>query len=338
MKQWCLIIFVLVLLLMPLAGVSAQESQFVGDIAPFGIVPCGDAGEPPCDACQLAALAQDIINFGVYFVVIVATLVIVWAGFLYISAQGDPGKIETAHKVFQTVIIGLIIVLAAWLFINLLLQSFASRDLVGGQEPSLENILPWAPVQCEAARRQAEAERVAPSSNDLQAVDPSGGQVAPVLDFTAGEVESEIGRLLGDSCFTSTGCSIEVGESDTLVGTMVPQSALGSDEIFAIQTTSLGVDELRDAAQSSCNTAGGFFGESGSRFVCTTEAPSHSSQTETSSQVRYCYQARPLGTSGTVERCFSAQAAEDAVQLCNASRDSSSQLYAPGFTTACAPQ
>ena len=133
-----MILLVLVFLFTPLVGVFAQGQQFPGDVDPVisgstnppGIVPCGDvaSGEQRCNACHLVALAQDIINFGVYLVVFVATLAIVWAGFLYITAGGNPGKVEAAHKIFATVITGLIIVLGAWLLVDLLLGTFLNDD------------------------------------------------------------------------------------------------------------------------------------------------------------------------------------------------------------------
>ena len=137
-RKYLILLFVLLILFIPASFVDAQ-GQFPGDTDPSGIVPCGDPGEPSCGACDLVALTQGVINFGVYFSIFVATLAIVWAGFLYVTAQGDPGKVSDAHKIFRTVIIGLIIILAAWLIVDLLMKTFLVQDAFYG---------PWNEILC----------------------------------------------------------------------------------------------------------------------------------------------------------------------------------------------
>jgi len=118
-----------VVLLTPLfhiAQVNAQ--QFPGDTAPDGIVSCGDYGEPTCGACDLGQLAQDALNFAVYFTVFVATLMFVYAGFLYITAGGDSSKISQATGIFGKVLIGFIIVLIAWLVVDTIMGALFNSD------------------------------------------------------------------------------------------------------------------------------------------------------------------------------------------------------------------
>lgn len=166
-----ILLLVLIFVFVPLGGASVYaQGQFPGDEGPSGIVPCEDN----CNACDLVALSQDIINFLVYLSIFAATIAIVWAGFLYVKAQGSPGEIQKAHKIFGTVIVGLIIVLAAWLFVNLLVTTFVNPKLVGGGQPTLENILPWNQIECKrieankAAQQEARLLVVSPSETDGQ--------------------------------------------------------------------------------------------------------------------------------------------------------------------------
>ena len=112
-------------LVMPTTLTQAQ-SQFIGDTLPGGIVPCGDPTDTSslCGLCDLVALAQESLNFAVYFTVFVATLLFVYAGFLYITAAGDSGQISTATKIFGKVVAGLVIVLVAWLVVDTILKTF----------------------------------------------------------------------------------------------------------------------------------------------------------------------------------------------------------------------
>lgn len=95
----------------------AQGIDFTGDTG--GVVPCEGIN---CDACHLVELTQNIINFAVYLTIFVATLMFVWAGFLYITAGGDSSKIKSAHDVFWKVLVGMVIVLAAWLIVDAIMK------------------------------------------------------------------------------------------------------------------------------------------------------------------------------------------------------------------------
>ena len=89
-----------------------------------GLVPCGDEGEPACTLCDLFVLLKRIIDFliapGTGIVFIVATLILVVGGVMYVTSSGEPEKIATATKTMTNAVLGLIIIFAAWLFISLL--------------------------------------------------------------------------------------------------------------------------------------------------------------------------------------------------------------------------
>ncbi len=101
----------------------------VGD----GIVPCKDSS---CSICDLVELAQNIINFLVMAAASIATALFVYAGILYIFAGGDKEKISKAHSIFFNVVVGFVIVLAAWLIVDLVMtvlldQSFSWHSMPG---------------------------------------------------------------------------------------------------------------------------------------------------------------------------------------------------------------
>lgn len=185
-QKWLVLVFLVLILFIPASFADAQ--QFPGDTGPSGIVPCGDAGEPKCGACQLVALAQDGINFGVYFSVFVATLMIVFAGFKYVTAGGDSGKISDAHKIFRTVIVGLIIILAAWLIVDLLMKTFLN-----------EKLGPWNTILCEGSGSGGPSvlsPRV--PIDDLTVVSSSPGEFISSYKFDRVELVTQRGYLLVD--------------------------------------------------------------------------------------------------------------------------------------------
>ena len=141
-----IIAFIALAVFAPFGSVSAQTPSFEGPIVPCGTEESGSTdlyqGEKlTCGACELLALSQNIINFIVFLATVAAVLMFVYAGFIYITAAGDTGKIKQAHGIFSAVIVGFIIVLAAWLFIDLLMKSFLNVDKFG----------PWNEILCKGS-------------------------------------------------------------------------------------------------------------------------------------------------------------------------------------------
>ena len=92
------------------------------------IVPSSCNGSGGCQSiCDLAELAQNVLNDGIYFAVFMSAILFAWAGLRHMSAGGDMGQIKQANEVFSSVFIGLIIILAAWLIVDTLMRTIAGQ-------------------------------------------------------------------------------------------------------------------------------------------------------------------------------------------------------------------
>ena len=96
-------------------GLSAQE----------GIVPCTGTD---CDFCSLIQLADNIIDYLIGLLAVLAAIMFAWAGFLMITAAGDTGKISRAKEIFTNVMIGVIITLAAWLIVDTVMKLLVNEE------------------------------------------------------------------------------------------------------------------------------------------------------------------------------------------------------------------
>ena len=128
----------LLVILFAMVPLIASAAGFFGPLAPD----CGtvNGADNLCGFCDFATLAQNIIDFIIAFSIIVATFMIVYAGFLYISASSNPGQVGKAHRVFYITIIGLVIVLASWLIVNIVMITFLNGSIIqdlGGSWGSL---------------------------------------------------------------------------------------------------------------------------------------------------------------------------------------------------------
>lgn len=84
-----------------------------------------------CGFADLFALANALLGWAIVGTTSAATIMFVYAGFLYVTAQGDPNQIKRAHNVFKIVAIGFVIVLAAFLLIKELLTKLGLSNGLG---------------------------------------------------------------------------------------------------------------------------------------------------------------------------------------------------------------
>lgn len=95
-----------------------------------GLIPCGGAGEPLCTFNFFIQLIRNVINFLLVSIAIpLAMILFAYAGWLYMSAGGDPGKISQGHQIFRNVVVGLVLALAAWLIVNTIANALLDRPL-----------------------------------------------------------------------------------------------------------------------------------------------------------------------------------------------------------------
>ncbi|KKR20471.1 MAG: hypothetical protein UT48_C0017G0013 [Parcubacteria group bacterium GW2011_GWE2_39_37] len=68
-------------------------------------------------------IAASIINVALGFLGIIAVVLILIAGFQWMTAGGDTGKVDSAKKTLGAALIGLVIILAAWGIANYVLKN-----------------------------------------------------------------------------------------------------------------------------------------------------------------------------------------------------------------------
>lgn len=79
--------------------------------------------DPAHKSDDLISDTNKIINVVLGVLGVVAVAVVIYGGFLFLTAQGDPGKIKKGKDSITWGIIGLIIALLSWSIINFVLSS-----------------------------------------------------------------------------------------------------------------------------------------------------------------------------------------------------------------------
>ncbi|MDP2649060.1 MAG: hypothetical protein Q8P19_04160 [bacterium] len=97
------------------------------------IVPEGCRGPGGCQSvCDIATLANNVLTDAIYIAVFLSAILFAFAGLKMLVSVANPGERSRAKQTFSNVAIGLVIILASWLVIEVIM-----RTLVGG------SVLPW---------------------------------------------------------------------------------------------------------------------------------------------------------------------------------------------------
>ena len=86
----------------------------------------GATNDPAHKSDDLISDTNKIINVVLGVLGVVAVAVVIYGGFLFLTAQGDPGKIKKGKDSITWGIIGLIIALLSWSIINFVLSTTMS--------------------------------------------------------------------------------------------------------------------------------------------------------------------------------------------------------------------
>ena len=107
-----ILIILLFLLLSPLV-VAADDD---------GLLPCGPGTGEACNICHLFELIDNILEFVMFkFVPVLAGLMLVIGGiWFYFSGASEENK-RRAKAILTSVVIGIVLVLAAWIIVNTIL-------------------------------------------------------------------------------------------------------------------------------------------------------------------------------------------------------------------------
>ena len=77
-------------------------------------VAAGAGFNPSTDDTTISSIAGTIVNSALGFLGIIFLGLILYAGFLWMTAQGESDKVEQAKKIIKNCVIGLILIICAW--------------------------------------------------------------------------------------------------------------------------------------------------------------------------------------------------------------------------------
>lgn len=110
------LLFFLLILFQPIYAVYAQI-----DTSPLDIFPGPDDG--------LDVFVVGILNFIIGAASLVCVVMIVYSGYMYMTAGGDEQKVKTAQKTLTSSLIGLVISIVALVLVRFVLATFLDKPI-----------------------------------------------------------------------------------------------------------------------------------------------------------------------------------------------------------------
>ena len=89
---------------------------------------CDPISNVPCDFRSLISLANTIIKFFIILGSSVFAIMFSYAGYLFLTANGSSGQLTKAKGFFWDAILGFVIMLSAWLFVDFILTVLVKNN------------------------------------------------------------------------------------------------------------------------------------------------------------------------------------------------------------------
>jgi hypothetical protein len=118
MRIW---VFVFLMVLVALPSLALAQAG--------GLVPCGGQTGDPCNTNDVVGFANSLIDYLIKALGVIAVIVMVYAGFKLVVSAGNESEWGKAKELFTNVIIGIILILAAWLIVDTVLKGLTGRGL-----------------------------------------------------------------------------------------------------------------------------------------------------------------------------------------------------------------
>lgn len=106
-------------LILGLPLISSARTQIVPE-------KCDDGS---CGLKDLFNILDKVLEWSMIFTTTIATIMFVYAGFLYITSQGDSSQVSKATGIFKNVAIGFVIILTALFLVKEFLLKFGLEKL-----------------------------------------------------------------------------------------------------------------------------------------------------------------------------------------------------------------
>lgn len=106
--------------------------------ANFQLIPCDGSAAHPCDFNMLIILANRLIKFLLYLAIPLVTGMILYTGWLYLTANGETVQLAKAKKMFVPVILGMFWIGASYIVIYTIIDKFVDPKFANSAKGAIK--------------------------------------------------------------------------------------------------------------------------------------------------------------------------------------------------------
>jgi uncharacterized membrane protein HdeD (DUF308 family) len=170
---------------------ALSSSVAMAQTPPGGLIPCEGA---ECTACDFVKLGNSLLVWLIGVLMVVFAIIAAYAGFRLVTSAGNVEAKSDAKSKLTNAIIGLIIVLAAWILVDTIM-----RGLLSGGTGEISGYGPWSKIECGVQYAVFVRE-------GADAPDPIQAQIPPPSGLPGSLTHSDAAALLGsDITISSSG-------------------------------------------------------------------------------------------------------------------------------------
>lgn len=108
---------------------SSSTGSTAGGTGPGGLVSCDGTPANPCRFDDMLKLVNTVLDFFIKWIIMpIFVIIIAYVGFLFLTSGGSPETLSKAKGIALKSLIGLVVILAAWLIVNTILTSLLRVD------------------------------------------------------------------------------------------------------------------------------------------------------------------------------------------------------------------
>jgi hypothetical protein len=208
-----------------LVALFTPAITFASDPFP-GIFSFAGCSGRDCSACNVVHMANEGITWLIGILFVIFAVLIAWRGVQLVTSSGNPSALSAVKESFVNALIGIIIILAAWLIVDTIMRALVGQPGEEGNLPivvdgQVKGWLAWSEVECQVLAvpnfTPVEDSRVLTSSAPVPCAElyPGGprsdctAQVA-ACEATPGGVATQVGAAGSQSVV----CETPIGIND----------------------------------------------------------------------------------------------------------------------------
>ena len=111
------------------------NSAFAQDTVSEGFNIAQNIGGGAFGTTDIREVIVNIVNIALGFLGIIAVIIIIYAGWLWMTSAGNPDQVDSAKKTLRNAVIGLGVIIASWAIVGFFVNQFIAGTGGGGPNP-----------------------------------------------------------------------------------------------------------------------------------------------------------------------------------------------------------